>query len=212
MLFHDMIAMNSNIFTSFTFVASATSTTSTLTVPASAAIGDIAVLFDGAIGGVFLDSIVPTGFTIVNSGNYLTLLRLNSSYKILQANDLNSSLALMAGTSGNNKIIFIFRPNFGVISTVTVNNAQTESTISAPSNKTLSMSGGLPPLIGFGCWGATQSITTRGSTLSMTEVFSSVTMYAQYIIYGVGSTPSDSTLSMADYYINNLQCFYLTFT
>ena len=108
----------------FTFVASATSTTSTISIPASSNVGDFAVLFDSSRDVFTPITVVPSGWSSISNVSESNILSLSSirsivSYKSLVSGDPGSSITGMdAGLFGTDrKIIMVFRPNFSVQNT-----------------------------------------------------------------------------------------------
>lgn len=105
------------------FNTSASSTSSTITIPAGAEIGDIAVLFDyaGNSNTTIPSTVVPSGWTSVSnqSSNTTAATRAIVSYKKLVSGDPGASITGMNGGFFNAKQILVFSPSSG-ISTVTV--------------------------------------------------------------------------------------------
>lgn len=106
---------------SLSFNTSASSTSSTITIPAGAAVGDIAVLFDYAGSFITTSTVVPSGWTSVSnlSSNTYYGSRAIVSFKKLLSGDPGSTITGMNGGFFNNKQILIFSPN-STITTITV--------------------------------------------------------------------------------------------
>lgn len=105
---------------SVTHVATATSSSGSITIPSSAQAGDLAVLCDESaklFGTVA--NVVPTGFTLLKYLSPYSAVKYNASYKILISGDPGSSITGMNDTY-NNKVLFVFRLASGPITTVTV--------------------------------------------------------------------------------------------
>lgn len=108
---------------SLSFNTSASSTSSTITIPAGAEIGDIAVLFDyaGNSNSIIPSTVVPSGWTSVSNKSSDTTAgtRAIVSYKKLVSGDPGASITGMNGVIFKAKQILVFSPSSG-ISTVTV--------------------------------------------------------------------------------------------
>lgn len=107
---------------SVTHVATATSSSGSITIPSSAQAGDLAVLFDESanlyrLGTV--SNVVPTGFTLLKYLSPNSAVKYNASYKILVSGDPGSSITGMNDTY-DSKVLFVFRLASGAITTVTV--------------------------------------------------------------------------------------------
>lgn len=115
-----MLLRKSNVPT-LSFDTSASSTSSTITIPAGAAVGDIAVLFDYAGSFLTTSTVVPSGWTSVSnlSSNTGYGTRAIVSFKKLLSGDPGSTITGMNGGFFNDKQILIFSPN-STITTITV--------------------------------------------------------------------------------------------
>lgn len=185
--------------------ASATSTASTITIPAAAAIDDFAVLFDFS---TTTTNTIPSGWTSIN-GVTTTGIRTNISYKKLVSGDPGSSITGMAGTT--RKILLIVKGN-SAISSVTVSTPGSQATTATPTNQTISSTGQVTPTIFFAVYAATGAITTRGWTGGTPVEYSSFStsgIYVKALTYGKNTTPASATISMSDGGTNTLQSFSL---
>lgn len=202
----------------FTFVASATSTTSTISIPASSSVGDFAVLFDSSTNSSFTptSTVVPSGWSSISNVSetnsiipfIYTSIRSIVSYKSLVSGNPGSSITGMNGTT-DRKIIMVFRPNFSVQNTsiLSVNGA-------ANSNpQTITITQSQPPILAFAHWASSGTISSRGvSGITMNEVSNTTGQYASYKIFNTNETTSDATISMSDNgSVQSLQSFYVAF-
>lgn len=203
------------------FVASAISSTTTIVVPATANIGDIAVWFNAAstVGTTAPVTVVPTGWTSI-SNNFLssgsgstTSMRGISAYKKLVSGDAGSTLTGMnpLGTTTKEITIIVFRPST-TVNTIAVGSINGQAINGIPTNQTLTLSGVKPPLIGFAHYQSTASPTYSVSGISMVNVPNGTLMDDKYAIYGSGSIPSNATISMTTGTGNVMQSFYLQFS
>lgn len=189
------------------FVASATSTSSTITIPASAQAGDVAILYDVAynFSGV-PTSVTPTGWTAIRSDSG-SVSRQNSSAKVLVAADASASITGMTGTSWVNKTLIVVRPNVPAQSFVAAG-ANGEITAGTPTNQSVTASAGSAPLIVVAGYTITGSFGTV--TFSPTQdatITNGTDQQLRYKIYN--SAPADVTVGMSDAGINWMQSFYL---
>lgn len=188
------------------FVASETSTASTITIPASAQEGDVAILYDVANSGSTPTSVTPTGWTSIRS-DAGSISRQNSSAKVLVAADAGASITGMSGTNWENKTLIVVRPNVPARSFVAAG-ANGETTSGTPANQTVTASAGSAPLIvvaGYTISGSFGTLTfspTQDATVSNGSF-----QRLRYKIYN--SAPADVTVGMSDAGLNWMQSFYL---
>jgi hypothetical protein len=184
---------------------SATSTASTITVPAAAAANDIAILFDTS---TTTTDTTPSGWTSI-SKTTTTGIRTNISYKKLVSGDVNSSITGMAGTT--RKVMVIVRADINPTN-IKLSNASAQSTTSAPSNQTITLANNLQPIVGFACYASTGNVGTRGWSTGNPSEYSSVStssVYVKALAYNPGAVNATPTISMSDNGTNTLQSFYL---
>ena len=213
-----MQSLFSTLSKTFTFVASATSTTSTISIPAISSVGDFAVLFDSATDILFTpNTVVPSGWSSISNVSEvefspLETIRSIVSYKSLVSGDPGSSITGMnAGFFGTDrKIIMVFRPNFSVQNTsiLSVNGATNSN------SQTITITESQPPILAFAHWASNGTISSRGvSGITMNEVSNTTGQYASYKIFNSNETTSDATISMSDNgSVQSLQSLYVQFT
>ena len=113
----NMMAAQPRIHT-VSFVTDANSATSTIVIPSSAtaAAGDIAILWDRATNSVATApaAVTPSGFTqaVTTIVQNTIAMRSSINYKVLEDADLGSTITGMAalGTGVTSKLISVFRP------------------------------------------------------------------------------------------------------
>lgn len=183
----------------------ATSTSSTITIPNSAKVNDIAILYDTS---TTVTDVTPSGWTSINKAT-TTGIRTNISYKRLTASDLGTTITGMAGTT--RKILLLWTPN-NLNRTITLSAVNSQATANAPFNQTVGAFGQSAPLIAFwvGASTGSPSITASGST-SITNISTSG-IRVHYTLYNQGSTPSTVDASMTDAGTNTFQSFYMRFS
>lgn len=199
------------------FLTSTTSTTNTITIPATAEEGDIAILFDGGAGGTTATAGAggPTGWTtilnqLVNDagGNSMRCI---CSYKILSLGEAGTSITGMDAPA-DGKIMLVFRPNFTIanVTAVTIGNVVS---LADAVLQTITLTSATLPAIGCahmraGTGGGNGTVTTRSVT-NLTEVSNGTFQYAYYAVENSVNTVVDATADFADSGTNGLQTFYL---
>jgi hypothetical protein len=196
------------------FITSDISTTSTITIPATAAIGDIAIIFDyGYITSTTAPTAVtPTNWTSIASVSNTTSpsQRLNVSYKTLVSGDPGSSITGV-NTTSMRKIILIYRPTL-TPNTITPTLNFSTSTASAVSNQFLTLNTAKTVLSFAAYCTSGASISTRPSSRSATqEIANSTNMYVKTFEDQTG-TNTTNTISLADNGTNTLAIFNIMFT
>lgn len=208
----DASAVNSS-----SYVAPASSTGATITIPASAQAGDVAVLYDVAGSSVTPSLVTPPGWlNRVNRVNTdLSNTRLAVHTKILSSGDPGSVITGMSGDSRNDKIMVVFRPD-AVISNMAASAFTDEFTNSAPSSQIIAASGASPPIIvlgGCGVYNATAAFSTASPAFDAQIASTNGRLRIGYKLYNAGSTPADHTIGMNDLGSgNSLWGGYLTLT
>lgn len=187
-----------NEIITLSYVANATGTTSVV-IPASAAIGDIAVLWDFSATNTQVN---PSGWTpIVSSGT--TSTRITASYKVLVSGDPGSTITGQSGTT--RKTVLIFRRS-SAIGNITLSTPNSQATSAAPSSQTIT--GGTGAVIYFACHTSTSTAPTRGWSPGTPTEFINTYIYARHLIYN-NVTPPTTTITTTDGGTNSLTSFWL---
>lgn len=191
--------------------ASATSTSSSVTGPASIAEGDLLVLLDRAQSSISVPAkVIPSGFTEIADTNDGIYTRQVASYKIADGSEASASLTGMNGAVSNDKALYVFRGDVAITS-VNVSTPNAEITSIDPAQQTVSASGGTAPLVVLACYGTYFLYAISPRTFSPAkdgEINSGTDLYLAYKIYN--SSPSDVTVDMDDEgFYNTLQSFYI---
>ena len=184
---------------------SATSLTTTITVPSTVKQGDLLVLADFS---TTVTDTTPSGWTQA-SGVTTTGIRTNISYKIATAADVGATVTGMAGTT--RKVLTTYQGNYPFTSVRLSPTITSQATVATPTNQTITMSGIRAPIIAFAVYAATGAIGTRGwsgGTPSENSSVSTSGIYVKTLMYNVGSTPANATISMTDSGTNTLQSLY----
>ena len=187
-----------------TFFASANSTTSTVTWPASVATGDIAVLIDHGLNlfGTPTD-VAASGFTNIAASTYSdSFKRIKSYWKICTGSE-TGSLSCVNGNQQNGKVLLVFRPTGGTVTTVTPTDAFIESQDYNIPAQTITASGGTPPLIVIGATigQATTAFSTASPAFDATVATGTTRLIVGYKMYN--SSPADHTIDLNDVGIGN---------
>jgi hypothetical protein len=195
------------------FVASATSLATTIVIPASAAAGDIAVLFDSTPTSA-ISFTVPTGFSSISSVTNSSTIRTNISYKSLVAGDSGTTIGGMNGTT--RKVLLVFRPS-STLNSISTSMNTGQVTTAVPTNQSLSLLSAAKPHIAFAVYTSSGAVATRGWTQTggtPTEVSSVSTsgIYVKYQINNAVANPQNVTISMSDGGTNALQSGRIAFT
>ena len=208
-----------------TYVDTSQSNASTITIPSTAQVGDLAVLYDFAVttGTVAPTSVTPSGWTLVGVSNVgLTTtpaMRGSIYWKFLVSGDPGSTITGMSGGTTNDKIMTIHRPSItpfikdsGIFAATPLTSGQA-STL-APTNLTVFTAGAtlngmtnMPFVIGVQhC--STTAIATTSSTQTATRTINNSSGRQRVVIFentnGQGNFAANSVCSMTDGG-NNLQ-------
>lgn len=165
----------------------ANSGSTTITIPATAAVGDLAILFDFAwSGSTSVTEVVPTNWTKI-SGVVVTVgdrSRGTISYRVLQSGEPGSSVTgqtSSGGPNGRSKVMLIFRPD-ATIKTLTIGSNNAENTGSDPSSQAVSAATYSIILGAKGSREGVPSWTTESpafaATVSQTYLAAAYTVYA----------------------------------
>jgi hypothetical protein len=192
------------------FVASATSTASTITIPATATTGDIAVLFDTSTTTTLT---VPSGWSQNNSAS-TSGIRTTYSYRVLTSGQAGTSVTGMAGTT--RKVMLVFRASSSYNQLSGYSNGS-QPTTAAPSNQTLPLSSVSKPHLAFAVYAWTTTTPPRGwvqtgGSPTLVSSISTSGVSVNYQINNSGTSPNNATITMGDGGTNTLQTGYLTFT
>lgn len=132
---------------SVTYVGMAESTASTITIPATAQTGDIALLYDLGQGNSTPPALVtPSGGWANRVDSALSTLRAAVATKVLVDGDAGSAITGMAGIFANTKTILVFRPDVP-ITAATYSTFTTELTNGDPAAQVVSASGQPAPVV-----------------------------------------------------------------
>lgn len=179
-----------------------------ITIPASAQSGDIAVLFDSTAGTV---STIPSGWTAIIAEN--AVFELTVSYRILQSGDAGTTVSGQNATTYSLKQMLVFRP-LSVISTVNIDSLSNSFEISTtPPPQTVTASAVTAPAIVLAMTRAYQSEPFINETWG-TELFINETdgnnMKVYYEIQN-GTTADRTVTTTSDYgTYNNTVSFALS--
>jgi hypothetical protein len=198
-------------------VLSATSTATTITVPADVRAGDLLVLLDRCNGIVLCTgdppaAVVPSGFTTISNqatGNGVASPRRQiASYKLADGSEASTSLTGMTAASGGAKILAVFRGGIPIVSVV-LNDVGGQTTDGNPTAQVVNASGGTPPLIVFGFYGSNSAIDPRTFSTTKDGELSQGNLWLAWKVYN--SAPADTSIDMADEgNVNILQSCYIT--
>lgn len=191
-----------------TFVASAVSATSQITIPATAQAGDLGVLVDYASGVAEPADVVPTDWTGWNASlasvvSGAETYKGRMSYKILVGGDPNTAITGMNGGDSNQKVMFVFRGN-QIVTTITASTANGQATAGNPTQQSVTATAGTPPLVVIGAAAihvGTAAFSTANPAFDGTAATADADLIMGYTIYN--SAPADHTIDMNDLGDNN---------
>lgn len=196
MLFMPAPMMTQDASITLSFVDSATSTGETITIPAGAQEGDVAVLFDWSQQlYVAATELVPTGFISIDQDSVSDLIQPDTSvvasYRELGSGEGGSSVTGM-NHSINRKVMLVFRPS-APISSITITGKTSELTNNDPAAQT-SPAGSSPLVkVAVSASNNSASFTTEIPTMNKVSVSS---MVAGYLIYN--SSPQSQQVDRND--------------
>ncbi len=184
------------------FVGSSLSTGETITLPASARRGDLALLFDVANGPAA--TVVPTDWVAVGAASGSTFRR-QISFRILAGNE--GTITGMVGSTSTDKIALVFRRTVG--NWGSEKSRQAQVTTSAPTDQVVTVD--RAPLIVVGHYAATAGVTTQAFTPAQDAQVASVSLLnvVRYKIYNAPSVPASTTVAMGDNGSNIMTSFYM---
>jgi hypothetical protein len=195
--------------------ASATSTSTSVTIPTVLA-GDLIVVWNRSRSNVTIPTLVtPTGFTNFVNFAAAAAVRCAAHYKISDGTESGGSASGMNGGLDNDICLYTFRGT-RVITAVSVQDIATEIQDGDPAAQTANASAGQAPLIVFGCYSSTGAVDPRtftvgGSAAKDGEISASTDAYLAYKIYN--SAPADVVIDMDDEGDRNgLASFYIQCT
>jgi hypothetical protein len=204
----------SQALTALTFITSAESSTSTITIPATAKAGDLAVYMEQTVSASLPTDVTPTGFLDIVKGN-LSTVRANTSYKVLGSSDPGASLTGMSGTSSTLKLLLVFRPNIPKIRVVGIGTPASELNGADPSAQSILSGGQIVPVIAICHFGKGTAGVWTGQSFSPTRAgvvqHSAGSQECWYKIYNAGSLPANIATDLGDTgNLNTLQSFFLS--
>lgn len=186
-------------FTALAFRTSATSTSASITVPATAQEGDLAIVCDYATNapGTAPTGVTPSGytqFTGLADASAVDGSRTRWYYKLLAYGDAGTSVTGMNGGNSNNKVMLVFS---GYISWTTEGaTPQAATSAGDPVAQTTTASADAVPQVVIGA-GASYSALPAFTTNSLG--LTAVTVGTLRVGYKVqSSAPSDATLDTGD--------------
>lgn len=199
--------VSSTAATSVSFITSTTSTSGTISAPATVNAGDVLVIWNQATNGAGLPAtVLASGFTSIVNFTDASVRKAIASYKICDGSEDSASLTIMTGTSFQEAVLMQFRGN-NAITVVTPASIASQATASAPTNQTVTSGGGTPPLVVLGLFNS--SISLVGPALSPAEDGGTTSggTRVSYKIYN--ASPANVTVSEGDGGFNMMASCYI---
>lgn len=194
--------------TTLTLRTNISATTASITVPATAQVGDIAIIFNMS---TTVTDVIPVGWTSIISTT-TTGIRSSIVYKKLLPSDIGAAVTLSSGTT--NKIMLIYYGNAPIMNVVP-SAILSQSTTVDPTLQTIAMVGKPTPAIAIASYASTGAVSVRswstGTTIEYASTSASSVLYAKTLIFNSGSSPADTNVSMTDGGSNSLVSLYLQF-
>ena len=189
--------------------AVATAATTTIVIPATAEVGDIAVLFDTS---TTTTDVTPSGWTTINNAT-TTGIRTNISYKVLTSGEPGSTITGMAGNA--RKILQVYRVWGNTAPTISLSTPGSQATTATPTTQTITAGAAGAQSIyvaayGFTTTTPTRSFTQTGFTSTNPTSISTNGIILSYTIRNTGAnaiTQANATITMTDGGTNTLQSF-----
>lgn len=178
--------------------AHSSTTTSSITLPASISAGDLLIISHSAGNGSGTPAAVtPSGFTL--AGTYTSSFgRQSLHWKLALGTESSASVSILSGTSYQRGLAVQFRAN-EAITAVTAGSPVGQITDSNPTSKNITASASSSPLVVIACWTDSPSfnaISPRTQSPAMTEISDVVNQYMGWLFYA--SSPSDQSFDMDD--------------
>lgn len=171
--------------------------------------GDLIVHLDYSLNNIGSPTtVIPTGFTQITNNVAGSVARQIASYKIAAGSEGGTTLTGMSGNIATRRIVVTFRRSPVAIA-ATVSTPNGEGTSGNPALQNVAASGGVAPLIVFGCYGSDGSVDPRTfSPAKDNEVAQATNLYLAWRVdNGAGQ---DTSIDMDDEgNANILQSFYI---
>ena|SRR3990167_277358 len=190
-------------------VLSAWSSSSTIVIPATAAVGDLAVLFDFALRTTGVPDVIPTGWTGLVTDTNGDNTRIRCSYKKLVSGDPGATITGLTAAGTANKLMLVFRPSFTIV-TITPSTWLAEATEGNPASQLVAASSQAPPLVvcgGAAIISGTAAFSTASPAFDAEIASANGDIIVGYKIYN--NAPQDHTIDMNDIQQNGLASGYL---
>lgn len=197
------------------FISTNTSSTTSITLPATIQDGDIGILFNGADNASTTapSAVNPSGWTnVINSSQTTTnALRITAYYKVLTAAEASTTITVMTGGNKSNAHFLLYRPSKSFsIATASINQ---QATASVPTNQTLTMTGINNIFLGFYfAWTSGTGVPSSTITPIRTISQSGQSYIGSFEATDTAVTYSTSTISMTDGGTQGLCSFRLDLT
>lgn len=153
-----------------------------------------------------VSSVTPSGFTLHTAATgSSTGRKCNVSYKIATGSE--GSINGMTGGVTNTKVGFIFRGSSAIAAIAEGTQADSGFTSSDPADQALNSDADTPPLVVFGVFASTGTVSPATMTPSEDGSGGSGNLIAKYKIYN--SSPADVTVAMDDEGAANYLCGFV---
>lgn len=198
------------------FRASATSTGASITIPAGAQAGDLAILLQQSSDATTVAEVFPSGWLTTGlTGNFNTgengtpVTRWNACWKVLVAGDPGASVTGMDGGTADAKIMVVFSGANG-LSAINVLGEVGASSNTAPASQTILAASGTAPLVVIGLAGTNDAVSTFSTASPAFDAqLTAGNLRIGYKVYT--SSPSNHSIAKNDEgQRNRIAGFYVT--
>ena len=207
--------INTSVFQYLTYVTTAVSTTTSITIPTIQA-NDLVFFFtDASAPTTAPTAVTATGWTSVytNATTASTAIRQQCFYKVMAGTESGTTLTCLTGANFTNSRLIVYRPN-APITTITVSTPGLQSGIAVPTAQTLSIGSLGGPYLAFAKFSSYSSSPLSTSTTSTPSrtLNQSFTEVRAFEALHDGISFVNQTVSMADSGTNAMSSFSVDLT
>lgn len=199
------------------FITSATSSTASIDVPATAQAGDLVVIMFAAFNtpNTAPSAALTSGWTsdAAASGTDGT----NGwaaciVHKVIVSGDVSAAITGYGSVTTRRNLALVFRPTVAIVSVTAVSPNQQAATTSAPTTQTVAMSGQAAPVLALGHSYSSAQPTFSGTLTSAGTQLAGNSVAQRGIYEIITGTPADLTLGQNDVGTNTLCSVALVLT
>lgn len=195
------------------FVSSSNANTTSISLPAGTATGDICVFFDSAVGNSTPSAVIPSGWTIISNigvANNGAVIVSTICYKVLNSSDVSSGAVTGMNASGSRRKVIITLRASRNFNNIEIGGLSDQAAVGTPTTQTITTPISANSLCFFGMARGAAAVSDNG-TLATSGTNVTTTSTAQVVVYEIQQPSFTSrTYGMSDTgEYNTLQSFYL---